>query len=130
MSKIQSVPRTHRITVQVSDDRKVRVRPAWKRKIGRGDSVVWSFRGPIDPGKTPVVTFAPSPAAPGTPLEAFDEIAVSEHRVRGHKARGGVYECRYGFRNEAGAVEILECLSRKGKPGMAVIPPPPDGAQR
>lgn len=128
MSEVSSPPRTHRIIVMVSEDRKVRVQPAWKSAVRPGDSVVWSFQGRIDPGQVPVVALEPSPEASG---EAFDEITVSDRRVQGRNARKGTYECRYGFRTESGDLEFLECLSvspksPKGKPGVNVAPPPPD----
>jgi len=129
MSEVQSAPRTHEITVTVSEDGKVHVHPAWHESVRPGDSVVWSFQGRIDPSQVPVVALEMSPGATG---EAFDEITGSAYQVRWENARKGTYECRYGFKTESGDPEFLECLtlspqSPKGKPGVRVAPPPPDG---
>ncbi len=122
MSENPSVPTTHRITVTVSEDRKVRVKP-WMKKVNRGDSVVWSFRGPIDPGKKPVVTF--EPLTPGTPEAAFDAIDLLAGQVQGQNAHGGHFKCRYGYEDESG-VELLELVLHRRTPGIQVMPPPPD----
>lgn len=129
MSEISSTPRTHRIVVTVQEDRTVRVEPDWQETIRAGDSVVWSFQGRIDPDQVPVVALETSPGAPG---EASDKITGSAYQVRWENARKGTYECRYGFKTESGDPEFLECptvspRNPKGKPGVRVAPPPPDG---
>ena len=130
MSEVQPVPQTHEIIVTISKDRTVRVEPDWKDAVHHGDSVVWSFKGHIEPSQVPVVALEPSPGAPGKAL-AEDEITASDRQVRWENAREGTYECRYGFRTESGDPEFLKCLtvspkSPKGKPGVQVAPPPPD----
>lgn len=122
MSETPSV--THRITVTISEDGKVHLRP-WMKKLRRGDSVVWSFRGPVEPGKKPVITF--ESLTPGVSEAPFDEISLlaGTGRVQGQKAHGGNFKCRYGYESESG-VELLEFVRHRRTPGILVMPAPPD----
>ena len=128
MSEVQPAPRTHEIIVTILENRTVSVEPDWQEAVRAGDSVVWSFKGQIDPDQVPVVALETFPGAPG---EAPGKITGNAYQVRWEDARGGSYECRYGFKTESGAPEFLECptvspRNPKGKPGVSVAPPPPD----
>lgn len=120
MSESPSGPTTRRITITISEDGKVHARP-WMKRVNRGDSVVWSFRG-LEPGKKPVVIFEPT--MPGN-SEAFGEVAVLASKFQGQDARGGRFTCQYGLESALG-IEILELVSHRRTPGIEVMPPPPD----
>lgn len=123
MSETPSVPVTHRVTVTIEDG-KVRLKP-WMKTVHPGDSIVWSFRGPVDPDRKPVVTF--EPLTPGVSKAPFDEIALlaGNSKVQGQNARGGHFKCRYGYEGESG-VELLDFVPHRRTPGIQVMPSPPD----